>query len=213
MSFQEFLIDNPHSLEGELDASKIKAEYEAWERNRFSIDSFSPDNPYYNMFGSVPVQELNAMRAQAIAWEANRQALLEQREYDLPSRQIARQRAAGLNPDIQGGSSVSSGSSAQMPPGAAPALQTRTEKEQLFIARDQQALAERQAKWQNVLGTIGVVTNVATSAFNLFKGIKSLGSEMTILDSQASMAEDAAEVSRQTVDDKVALSAAGASTA
>lgn len=214
MSLQDYLIEKGDSLElVEFDASKFKADYEAWERNRAKSDRFSSDNPYYNMFDTVPVDELNAMRSQAIAWEANRQALLEQREYELPSRQLARQRAAGLNPDIQGGSSVSSGSSAQMAPGAAPALQTKTEKEQIAIARDQQALAERQAKWQNVLGTIGTVTNVATSAFGLFKGIKSLGSEMTVLDSQASMAEDAAEVSRRTVDDKVSMSASAASIA
>lgn len=45
-----------------------------------------------------------------------RDVLEEQREYDSPIAQVARQRAAGINPDISGsgGSSTSSGSSTQM---------------------------------------------------------------------------------------------------
>lgn len=72
-------------------------------------------------------QDTDALYELAIQWEAdyanrqmqleeNRAILEEQRRYDSPVEQVARQRAAGINPDIAAGSGsgTSAGSSAQL---------------------------------------------------------------------------------------------------
>lgn len=52
---------------------------------------------------------------QANEWDAGIAQKLNDREYDLPINQVARQRAAGLNPDLDGGSSIGTGE-----PGTSP---------------------------------------------------------------------------------------------
>lgn len=87
---------------------------------------FTSINPYFtNLKNASNRQDQDALFERANEWEAdyadymrqradNRADLLEQREYDLPENQIARQRAAGINPDLAGSAGVSSGSSAQV---------------------------------------------------------------------------------------------------
>lgn len=93
---------------------------------------FSSINPYFdNLKITTNNQDADALYERATEWEAdyadymrqradNRADLLEQREYDSPEQQIARQRAAGINPDISAsggaGSGASSGSSATVNP-------------------------------------------------------------------------------------------------
>lgn len=86
-------------------------------------------NPYTNAeFNSSPWQGLLKMfgiRTQADAWKENMavqaneyNASIMQKKYDeeynLPINQVARMRAAGLNPDINGGDSIDSGSAAPL---------------------------------------------------------------------------------------------------
>ena len=93
------------------------------------VGNFSDSNPYLdNLNVANNNEDKDALFERAVEWEAdyanlqeqrayNREVLEEQREYDSPVNQIARQRAAGINPDIasgsNGGSSIG-GSSAQM---------------------------------------------------------------------------------------------------
>lgn len=93
---------------------------------------FSSINPYFdNLRVTNNNQDADALYERATEWEADyadymrqradaRADLLEQREYDSPEQQIARQRAAGINPDISAsggaGSGASSGSSATVNP-------------------------------------------------------------------------------------------------
>lgn len=90
--------------------------------------NFYGNNPYLDDLKVANNNEdKDALYERAVEWDAdwynlqeqreyNRGVLEEQREYDSPVNQIARQRAAGLNPDIANGSNGSSigGSSAQM---------------------------------------------------------------------------------------------------
>lgn len=78
---------------------------------------FSSNNPYFAQLQHAKGQDADALYEMAVKWEADRQALEEQRAYDSPAQQVARQRAAGINPDLAGAGSggMSSGSSATMP--------------------------------------------------------------------------------------------------
>ena len=89
--------------------------------------NFRSDNPYFEqLMLANNNQDKDALYELAIQWEAdyanlneqreyNKAVLEEQREYDSPVNQIARARAAGINPDLEGSSGgTSSGSSAQM---------------------------------------------------------------------------------------------------
>lgn len=104
-----------------------------WQSDRYlqwndMIRSLSADNPYLPQLravekGSDAMDLLNA----AIEYDADRRAAVdkaeldrilqaEQRAYDSPSQRIARERAAGLNPDLLGssGSGTGSGSGSAM---------------------------------------------------------------------------------------------------
>lgn len=92
--------------------------YAQWE---YLLQSLSADNPYLPQLrqvrqGSDAMDLLNA----AIEYDADRRAAVdkaeldrilqaEQRAYDSPAQRIARERAAGLNPDLQGASGSGSG--------------------------------------------------------------------------------------------------------
>ena len=88
---------------------------------------FSNDNPYFdNLRVATSNQDKDALYERAIEWEAdyanrqmqldeNRAILEEQRQYDSPIERMARERAAGINSDLEGSSgSGSSGSAAQL---------------------------------------------------------------------------------------------------
>ena len=96
-------------------------------------------NPYRNIeYTKTPWQNFLTslgFRTQADAWKENMQvqaneydAAIMQKQYDEhyndPQSQVQRMRAAGLNPDIDGGSSIDSGSAA--PPGEDPSTPMQT---------------------------------------------------------------------------------------
>lgn len=87
-------------------------------------------NPYVGRtYKETPWQSLLShygIRTQADAWQENMavqaaefdsayQMKLRDEEYNLPVNQVARMRAAGLNPDIEGGKNLSSGEAQPMP--------------------------------------------------------------------------------------------------
>lgn len=74
---------------------------------------FSSNNPYLeNLQTAWNLRDESAIYEMAVKWEAEYADTLEAREYDDPVNEIARQRRAGINPDIAGGSAIGSGSSA-----------------------------------------------------------------------------------------------------
>lgn len=116
----KYVVDNPpEQVRSNSVAPDISSPYQAL------IDS----NPYRNVdYTMSPWQKLLSklgFRTQADAWKENMtvqaneyDAAIKQKEYDeqynTPLQQVARMRAAGLNPDLDGGSSIDPGS-AQAP--------------------------------------------------------------------------------------------------
>lgn len=122
--------------------------------------TFSPSNPYAAQIAAATNnKDRDALYERAIGWEADRANLEEQREYDDPVNQVARQRAAGFNPDLagSGGSSgVSSGSSAVQPQ------------------------AQGQSQFSNVSGNIADGVSIAQTSF---QGIESVMSSLNLFTS------------------------------
>lgn len=154
--------------------------------------SFSPDNPYLPQLSlAVKNQDKDALYEMAIKWEAqrsqdqwqldvNRDILEEQRAYDDPSARIARDRRAGINPDLSGTSSGSSSGGSTSIPYTAPdspdiANTTRFSNQYDNIAQ--------------VLSTIQTVTSVAESAGRLVSMFSLLPSQLRISNAQADLAE------------------------
>lgn len=153
---------------------------------------FSSANPYLEQLKSANKnQDKDALYELAVQWEAdyanrqqqlaeNRAILEEQREYDNPVNQVARQRAAGINPDIAGSSSsgsTSSGSSAQLTnPGLA----------------DQNGQTKFSNKYDNtsqVFDGINTAANFISSLTGSVSGIMNSVSSLKMLPSQISLNE------------------------
>ena len=72
---------------------------------------FSPNNPYLeNLQSAFNLRDQSAIYEMAVKWEAEYADTLEAREYSDPVNEVARQRRAGINPDIVGGSASGSAS-------------------------------------------------------------------------------------------------------
>lgn len=122
--------------------------------------NFSPTNPFASQIAvATNNKDRDALYERAILWEADRSNLLEQRDYDDPVNQVARQRAAGINPDLAGSGGsvgVSSGSSAVQPH------------------------TQGQSQFSNVSGNIADGVSIAQTAF---QGIESVMSSLNLFTS------------------------------
>lgn len=124
----------------------------------------SPDNPYYQTLKSARGEYRDLVFELAIKWEENRQTILEQREYEDPAAQLSRERAAGINPDLEtgNGGSVSSGSTAVQP---AATSNYRMSNE-----------AEEANSYSNIANTsLQSLQSVLSSALNLSIGFQTYG--------------------------------------
>lgn len=151
---------------------------------------FSEDNPYLSQLAVHTNQaDGDALYELAVKWEADRAALLEQRAYDDPMSQVARQRAAGINPDVagaSGGSSLSSGSSAQL------GEQDNTSSFADSYADKQIELQQTAIKWNAVSTIGGLAANIASigaSATQIFDTLSTLPSRRRLGNVQANIAE------------------------
>ena len=119
---------------------------------------FSEENAaYQEMLLASNNQDIDALYEKAVLWEIENAKLQEQRAYEDPSAQVARQRAAGINPDIasaSGGSSTSSGSAATM-----------------GDTQGQTQFNNAYANTQNVLSGIDTAVNAVSSFTNAYTGI------------------------------------------
>lgn len=103
-------------------------------------------NPYEGLNYQVsPWQQVLSsfgIRTQADAWQENMamnaaewnsamQVKMRDEQYNSPQAQMARMRAAGLNPDIDGGSSIDSGSAAALPEDPSTPMQTSSDADSL----------------------------------------------------------------------------------
>ena len=64
------------------------------------------------------------MQVQANEWESAMQMKLRDEQYELPINQVSRMKAAGINPDLQGGNGIDSGSAVAMPEDPSTPMQT-----------------------------------------------------------------------------------------
>lgn len=181
---------------------------------------FSKNNPYYNQLAfATNNADKDALYAQAVEWEANNRdyqiqletnkAILdEQRAYDDPSSRIARDRAAGINPDIAGSSGGSSGgsSSAQMSvPQMADADANVTYSNKYDNTR---LVFEGLSSAANLLSS---VTSFGQGVVGCFDMLKTLPGRVSLMDSQTNLANKQADfanaqtnqVSEQTVQTRV----------
>lgn len=72
------------------------------------------------------------MQVQANEWESAMQMKLRDEEYNSPTNQVARMKAAGINPDLNGGQGIDSGSAAQMPEDPSTPMQTTGDEQQIM---------------------------------------------------------------------------------
>lgn len=158
---------------------------------------FSSDNYYASQ---IPVvsnnKDMDAMYERAVETEADiskwkrenayaREVLEEQRKYDDPAAVIARERAAGLNPDIAGGSSGgSSGSSAQQQ--IAPMADVSAQSKFKNAYDDSSQIVD------SVNAASGIISSISGFGDTVMKGIemsKTLSSRASLLDTQAYIAD------------------------
>ena len=156
------------------------------------VAQLSPDNPYLeNLLYANKNQDKDALYEMAVKWEAqraqdewqlgvNRSLLEQQRAYDDPAAVLARQRKAGINPDLAGASAgASSGSSSSMPypAPASPDIQNTTK------------FSNAHDNTQQVLGTISTITQVVEAVGSLVGSFTLLPSQLRISNAQADLAE------------------------
>lgn len=169
-------------------------------RHRMSI---SADNPYLAQLESANNnQDKDALYERAIDWEANRdqyeyelqknrEILEEQREYDDPLNQVARQRKAGINPDLAGSSGAGTGSgiSATM---AVPSQADVTAATSFSNKYDN--IDKVFAGINTVVSAVGAITSSVGAVNGLFEAISTFGTRRNILESQASGAAAQAQL-------------------
>lgn len=160
--------------------------------------NFNRSNPYFEqLMLATNNQDKDALYELAIQWEAdnanlqeqreyNRGVLEEQREYDSPVNQIARARAAGINPDLEGssGSGTSSGSSAQM---QIPAMADQTGQTKFSNQYDNASLIT------NGVNTAANVVSTFTDGFSTIIGaldtLKTLPSRTALNEAHAALSQ------------------------
>lgn len=165
--------------------------------------SFSPDNPYYlSLQYAKNVDDFHQLRNEAINWESKK----EQRFYESPLAQVSRMRAAGLNPDLDGGSSVSTGSSSANVGNLGAPVSTAQQDRALD-------LQEQQLKQQAILGGFGAaasllggIGSVAQIGLNMSERIADWGANRLSARSAASLADSSATLAAKTLPNTVAKS-------
>lgn len=167
--------------------------------------NFSLDNPWLDdMQNGANNQDIDAAYERAANWEADRQTLLEQRaydesrlaeqrEYDSPLQQIARERAAGINRDVAGGSGSpgSSGSSAQLQSLPQPQTQAQTK------------FSNNYDNTSMVLNGINTAVNVVSSLGSFANQVIDGVTKIAELSSRLAISKTAADVATSSVDSLV----------
>lgn len=166
--------------------------------------TFSTTNPYAAQIAAATNnKDRDALYERAIQWEADRANLLEQREYDDPVNQVARQRAAGFNPDLAGSGvsgGVSSGSSAVQP-------QTQGQSQFSNVSGNiADGVSIVQTAFQGIESVMGGL-NLFTSAMNGINAFreakKTFESRKQIVDNQATITGVEADIAEDTKDSTI----------
>lgn len=141
----------------------------------------SDGNPYVPQLAvATDKQDIDALYAGAMDYEAKKAVLDEQREYDLPEKKVARDRAAGINTDLPG-SSGSAGSAG----GSSAQMQGLTNETKYSNFYDNANL---------VIGGIGAAANLMSSFAGSFGTIVNAASTIATLPSQINLNKSTANL-------------------
>lgn len=171
---------------------------------------FTYENPYYQqMIRSKDKQDIDALYERAVEWEAqalrtaqdrdySEQTRDEQREYDSPINRVARDRVAGINSDLIGGTAGSAGSS-----GSSGAISNAIEQQDPVTGQ-----TKFSNKYDNINAGVNIVNAVSNFASSLVGGfsntvssiaqLRKLPAELAINEVQA----DIAQATKQDVIDR-----------
>lgn len=173
---------------------------------------FSENNPYYAQLvaaekGSANKSDVDALYERAVEWEADQanyeiqkadaaELRAEERSYNSPLQQLQRDRLAGINSDLPGGSAGSSsgGTSSQVPLPSMADQQGQT----AFGSFE----ADRQAGIQGLSAGASLISSIAS----LGTGIVSSLSSLALLPSQISMGNTSADLASSLADDTKQMS-------
>lgn len=173
---------------------------------------FSENNPYFIQLktadqGVGNKADVDALYERSVEWEADQvnyerqkadaaELRAEERAYNSPLQQLQRDRLAGINSDLPGGSASSSsgGTSSQVPLPSMADQQGQT----AFGSFE----ADRQATLQGVSAGASILASIGSFATSVGNFIKT----MSLLPSEVSMSNTAAYVADATKDDAVSLS-------
>lgn len=163
--------------------------------------SWSPDNPYVEqMMFAKKRQDIAALKQQAIEWEANQQQyqqqLADQERMSDPHYQLQRQRAAGINPDIAGGSGAGGAGASVSPPAMADT--ELTELSSPYKTADRVFTGMQSAS--------SLISSVSTSmlqGFEFVKNVSTFGDMLSMSDSSKRAAKASADVAEGTVEPQI----------
>lgn len=178
------------------------------ERSR----GFSPENPYYQQMAyATKKSDLIELQQQAIRWEAEQQSYQqqmsdqerlrdEQREYESPAAQLARQRQAGINPDLAGSAGGSVGSSSGSAPISAPDLADAQAPD--FVTPQEEANTIFNGI-NTAVSALSGITGTLNAGVEFAKSLATFGDTVDITHSVARSAEAAANVDEAIAGDQI----------
>lgn len=169
---------------------------------------FTADNPYYTQLKlSKKKQDIDALYERSVEWEAqalrtaqdrdySEQIRDEQREYDSPIQRVARDRAAGINSDLVGGSAGSGSSS-----GSSGAISNAIEQQD--PVQGQTKFSNKYDNINSFSSALSSVSGFISSATGGFANIVSGISQLKILPSQLKLSETGAKVASESADNVI----------
>lgn len=176
---------------------------------------FSPENPYYQQMAYASKKsDLIELQQQAIRWEAEQQNYQqqlsdqerlrdEQREYEHPAAQLARQRAAGINPDLAGSAGGSAGGSTGSAPISAPDLADAQAPD--FVTPQEEANTIFDGI-NTAVSALSGITGTLNAGVEFAKSLATFGDTLDIAHSAARSAVADANVDEAIAGDKIQAS-------
>lgn len=205
MKNYDYQISHPTSIDPSLDIDvSDPSSYDAARSarlQRFGQGSWSPGNPYVEqMQYARNRQDMAALKQQAIEWEANQQQyqqqLADQERMSDPHYQLQRQRAAGINPDISGGSGGSSAGASVSPPAMADTELTELSSPYKTADRVFSGM-------QSASSLISSVSTAMLQGVEFAKNVATFGDMLSMSDSSKRAAKASADVAEGTVDARI----------
>lgn len=163
--------------------------------------NWSPGNPYAaHILYADNNQDIAALKEKAIEWEANLQQyqmqLSDQERLSDPHYQLARQRAAGINPDIAGGSGAGGAGASVAPPAMADTELTEMSSPYKTADRIFTGI-------QSAGSLLTSVSGAMLQGFDLVKNVATFGDMLSMSDSSKRAAQASADVAEATVQPQI----------